>query len=325
MLLSRMSQLESSFVPLSKVLIEAQDARQERSVMTDSVTTQAEQLNQLAHRMSKVENYAARDTSGALLAFRIGELRRKVSLGHAFGPEIIALNALTEKGSFALNGPLQAAVSWLSQHKTGVATREALRDQFNDLIPALIRSNAGQLDDSWWQRAYNSGRSLIMIRKTEVTPEINLPGEKLSEKNMDHIIVKTQRVLDRLDLEAALSLLKPLTGPSQKLLEIWTLQAETTLRADNTLNHIESLTTAFYLEPANTSPNDDIPQPEQTEQEKYGPEKSGPYYRQNPTGAGPVRSGSRAVPVETPDGPQPEIVGNLDSASGNHSAGGQHA
>ncbi len=113
-----------------------------------------------------------------------------------------------------------------------------------------------------------------MIRKTEVTPEINLPGEKLSEKNMDHIIVKTQRVLDRLDLEAALSLLKPLTGPSQKLLEIWTLQAETTLRADNTVNHIESLTTAFYLEPANTSPNDDIPQPEQTEQEKYGPEKS---------------------------------------------------
>ncbi|VAW07574.1 hypothetical protein MNBD_ALPHA01-1529, partial [hydrothermal vent metagenome] len=81
MLLNRMSQLEASFVPLSKGLADAQTARQERSQLSETILSHTESLNQMESRLDRVEQYAARDNSGALLAFRIGELRRKVTSG----------------------------------------------------------------------------------------------------------------------------------------------------------------------------------------------------------------------------------------------------
>ena len=238
MLLNRMSQLEASFVPLSKGLADAQTARQERSQLSETILSHTESLNQMESRLDRVEQYAARDNSGALLAFRIGELRRKVTSGQAFGPEIESLKAMIARGSLARNSRLNDAVSWLEQHKGGVATRDKIRDRFDQLIPALIRSESAHADDPWWVRAYNSSKNLIMVRKTSDT----------DEQSLDDIIVRARQMLTRFDLEEALGQLKQLPGNMREILDVWIMQAEIYLRADRELDNIESLAAAYYLD-----------------------------------------------------------------------------
>ncbi|NOZ67391.1 MAG: hypothetical protein GXP00_13020 [Alphaproteobacteria bacterium] len=237
MLLSRMGQLEASFVPLSKGLIQAQEARLERSQLADNLTAQNEKLDQIDNRLSKVEGFAARDTSGALLAFRIGELRRKVTSGAAFGPEIDALKAMMAEGSLAMDDQIQATLTWLDQHRDGVMTAGRLRDQFNDLIPDMIRARSNGTDDPWWKRAYDSTRNLIMVRKT-----------KDIEDTLDAAIAGARQMLDRFDLKAAIDQLKQISGDLGDTLNAWILQAEIYLQAEEELDQLESLTAAYYLD-----------------------------------------------------------------------------
>jgi len=251
MLLSRMSQLEASFVPLSKGLSDAQEAQRARAELVAATKTQAETLDQMNHRLGRVEAYAARDNSGALLAFRIGELQRKVISGQAFGPEIENLIALTSRGSMANNSKLNDAISWLSQHKKGIATKDRLKDQFNTLIPALIRSETQHTDDPWWKRAYNNGRNLIMVRKTKDT------AGGFDTGNLDAIIANAGQMLGRYDLKKTLALLKQLPDNIREVLDVWILQAEIYLRADTELDKIESLAAAYYL-----TPEEDASRPE---------------------------------------------------------------
>ncbi len=248
MLLGRMSQLEASFVPLSKGLSDAQDARQERQQLSEATKTQAEILDQISRRLNAVEAYANRDNSGALLAFRIGELRRKVTSGQPFGPEIAALSSMMARGSFANNSKLNDALSWLSQHKNGIVTKDKIRDQFDNLIPALIRSASRQADDPWWKRAYNNGKNLIMVRKTNPLPE-NINTETLGTENLDSIIAGARQMLARFDLKEGLALLNKLPDNIRETLDVWAMQAEIYLRAETELDRIESLAAAYYLDP----------------------------------------------------------------------------
>ncbi|MCF6215153.1 MAG: hypothetical protein L3J58_03160 [Emcibacter sp.] len=253
MLLGRMSQLEASFVPLSKGLSDAQDARQERQELSEITKSQAEVLDQIGRRLSAVEAYADRDNSGALLAFRIGELRRKVTSGQAFGPEISALSSMMARGSFANNGKLNDAISWLSQHKAGIVPKDKIRDQFDNLIPALIRSASRHADDPWWKRAYNNGKNLIMVRKTNSIPEA-FNTEGFDAENLDGIIANVRQMLARFDLKESLALLNRLPGNIRETLNIWVMQAEIYLRAETELDRVESLAAAYYLDPETAAP-----------------------------------------------------------------------
>lgn len=238
MLLSRMSQLEASFIPLSRSLADAQEMRLERTQLADVTRTQTEQLHDMENRLNKVEDFAARDNKGALIAFRIGELRRKVTSGKAYGAEIDALATMVSHGAFALNDQIAQSLDWLDQHRAGIVTGDKLRDRFDDLIPALIRSETSHKDDPWWKRAYNSTRNLIMIRKTE-----NTTGE-----NLDNIIAGAHRMLERLDLDQALALLQQLPDNIRQTLAAWIMQAEIYLHAEDELNRLESLTAGYYLD-----------------------------------------------------------------------------
>ncbi|PCI51045.1 MAG: hypothetical protein COB49_02905 [Alphaproteobacteria bacterium] len=241
MLLSRMSQLEASFIPLSKSLAEAQEMRLERSHLAETAAIQAEKLDNMAGRLDRVEAYAARDNSGALLAFRIGELRRKITSGAAYGVEIDALKAMISRGSFALNSQIATALDWLDRHRNGIVPGSKLRDRFDDLIPALVRAGSSHTDDSWWRRAYNSARSLIMVRKTENTGENpdNIPN---------NIIAGAQQMLDQLDLSEALALLRQLPDNMRERLDDWIKRAEIYMRAEDELTRLESLAAAYYLD-----------------------------------------------------------------------------
>ncbi len=243
MLLNRMSQLEASFVPLSKGLSDAQEARLERSQLSQTVATHTEQLKLMESRLENVEKYAARDNSGALLGFRIGELRRAATAGQDFSQEIDALITLTNHGSFATNEALQSSISWLQDHKEGLTTPLKLRDQFNQIIPTLIRAKSGRADDPWWMRAYSSAKNLVMVRKTSPTTEDTL------EDNLDKVITDSQRLLEQFDLANVLALIKTLPENLQNLLTAWMNEAELYLQAEDQLNTIESLSAAYYLSP----------------------------------------------------------------------------
>lgn len=243
MLLSRMSQLEASFVPLSRGLSEAQEARQERANLADHDLVQTETLNQIESRLTQVENYAARDNNGALLAFRIGELRKKINHGQAFDRELAAVENMIQQGSMAYNDLISDSLSWLSQYKDGVATDVRLKDQFQGLIPALIRAKGQEQDTPWWQRVYGSAKNLIIIRKTADNEGASLDG----------IIAKTLDLLNRRDVQNALTMLKKLPDEVRERLALWTRQAEIYLRAQDEMDRIESLTAAYYLSPEDPS------------------------------------------------------------------------
>lgn len=244
MLLSRMSQLEASFVPLSKGLLQGQDARRERSQLAETTARQTEQLAGIESRLDRVEAFTARDTSGALLAFRIGDLRQKVTSGKAFNGELGALKALISDGNLAQNDHITPALRWLSQHQTGLVTAVSLRDQFDALIPALIRAKSGAQDDPWWTRAYHGTKNLIMVRKTD----------QASEDTLDALIARTQQALTAFDLTGALALIRQFPASIQEKLEIWTFSAEIYLQAGDELDRIESLTAAEYLKTTEPAP-----------------------------------------------------------------------
>ncbi|MBL4767450.1 MAG: hypothetical protein JKY94_06980 [Rhodobacteraceae bacterium] len=244
MLLGRMSQLEASFVPLSKGLLQGQDARRERSQLAETAATQTEQLAGIESRLGRVEAFAARDTSGALLAFRIGDLRQKVTSGKAYGPELDALRSLMTEDSLAQNDHITPALRWLSQHQAGLVTAVHLHDHFDALIPALIRAKSGGQDDPWWTRAYHGTKNLIMVRKTE----------QAAEDTLDDLIARSQQALAQRDLTGALALIRQLPANVQEKLETWTLSAEIYLQAGDQLDRIESLTAAEYLETTEPAP-----------------------------------------------------------------------
>ncbi len=256
MLLSRVSQLESSFVPLSKGLDDARQAATERARLMETAAAQGAQFARIESRLSQVESYAARDVSGALLAFRIGALRHKATLGQPFAAEIEALKELTEQGAFARNSRLNDAVGWLARQSGGVASPERLRDDFSDLIPALIRAATSRADDPWWKRAYAGLTGLVMVRKT--TPD-DAPE---STSTLDNRIAAAERLLARRDLAAAERLLSDLPDPARQALDDWLRRAALTLRAEEEINRIERLAAAYYLAaepPADTPVEQDAP------------------------------------------------------------------
>lgn len=239
MLIGRMSQLESSFVPLSKGLADAQSARIERGQLAETVSVQRDKLDHLEGRLENVESFAARDTSGALLAFRLGELRRKVASGRPFSTEINTVQSLTEQGSFAYNSSLADSLLWLDQQSKGIAPPERLRDQFQSLIPALMQAAGQGADDPWWKRAYLSTKNLIMVRQTTLSGDAG--------KNLDHSLAEMENLLERRDVAGAVIRAKQLPESLQPALNDWLSKAEQSLRAAEELDRIDSLTATYYL------------------------------------------------------------------------------
>ncbi|WP_339861543.1 hypothetical protein [Paremcibacter congregatus] len=237
MLMGRMSQLESSFVPLSKGLADAQTARLERRELIEANATQNAKLTQLDSRLQHVENYAARDTSGALLAFRIGALRHQISSGKAFADELSDVSSLTEKGSFTFNSGLSDSLGWLSQHQDGIPSAASVTENFDALIPVLIRNADHHADDPWWKRAYHSVTGLIMIRKT--TPE--------GAVSLDQQVSAIQKHLAHGALSEAVTLSRELPQNLQPLLVDWQTQAQTRLQAEQEIARLTRLAASYYL------------------------------------------------------------------------------
>ncbi|MCF8473420.1 MAG: hypothetical protein K9G26_01880 [Emcibacter sp.] len=237
MLLNRMNQLESSFVPLSKGLSDATDARLERKELTKQTTLQSEQLMLLENRLKKVEAFKAQGNNGILMAFHMGELRRTVSAGLDYNAEVERLVAISAKSPLNLNPEFNDAVNWFRQHKEEIKTPEQLRDHFNDLIPTIMRSATHNKNDSWWKNTYSSLKNLILVRKTG----------NFEKDSSDYIIAHVQQALNRRDIPDALKQIYLLPENMQATLNAWIISAVAYNECHNNLNHIDGIIADHYL------------------------------------------------------------------------------
>ncbi|WP_321395545.1 hypothetical protein [Emcibacter sp.] len=241
MLLGRMSQLEASFVPLSKNLIEAREAAEERARLFAENTHQNDLLSQLESRLAQVEAFAARGNRGASLAFSLSRLRDKVVSGAAYAKELENFKNQLAGSTLAGNPALQRALATLEeQAQQGLTNAVELREKFEGLIPALIRAEQTTADAGWWQKVKDSFRNLITIRDKDAA----------GEETFDSLLRSLEENLNALDLEDALALMKKLPNQVQKVLKDWMFDAELWLNSREALAEIEKIAGETLLDNA---------------------------------------------------------------------------
>ncbi len=240
MLLSRMSQLEASFIPLSKNMVDSNKAEQERKALIEDNLNFAEKLANLESRLAGMETHAAKDNTGILLNLKIAELKRKVMSGEAYSSELDLVEKLIETGSFQANVRFKSALDYLSQKaESGILTPSQIERRFNDLIPDILRADDLAATSSWWATAINNVKSTISIRKTD--------GSSYSAEGLDGLVANIEGWLKNSDLKSVLETLTALPSAVQALLETWKIELETWLYSEDALNELESIAAEEYL------------------------------------------------------------------------------
>lgn len=244
MLLGRMSQLEASFVPLSKNLVEAREAEEERSQLFKENSRQNDQISALESRLAQVEAFAAKGNRGAALAFSLSRLREKVVSGEAYAAELENFRTLLAGTSIADDSTLTGALATLERTAgDGLTSAVELRDQFEQMVPDLIRAEQTAPDAGWWQKVKDSLANLVTIRDKDAR----------DETSFDSLLRNLEKDLMALDLEDALAMVKKLPDRVQKVLDGWMLEAESWLNSRRALADIEKVAGEALLEQPGSS------------------------------------------------------------------------
>lgn len=238
MLLSRMSQLEASFVPLSKGMIDAGRAEKERQALIAENTSLSTKMSNLESRLLSVEKVAAKDNSGILLNYKVAELKRKLVGGLPYSTELDAIKKLVVDKSSCFN----SALNYLSENApTGVPTPDQLKKKFNDMIPNILNVEGLSEDASWWQMTLNKLKNMITIRKT-----VESSG---GTNGLDSLITEIEGQIETSNLGPALDLANQMPGAIQNLLEEWKVEAEIWIESETAINTLENLAAESLLTP----------------------------------------------------------------------------
>ena len=191
-------------------------------------------------RLSQVEALAAKDNSGILLNLKIAELKRKIKSGISYNEELSALSQIIEKSTLNANTRVTNALNYLSERaETGLTTPDQLRNNFNSLIPDILKQGNLAVDASWWEETLNTIKNMITVRKTD--------GTSFSETGLDGLIATIEQWLSNEDFKSALDSLSSLPQAVQLLLEDWKLELERWSKSDDALNDLESIAADDYL------------------------------------------------------------------------------
>ena len=233
MLLSRMSQLETSFIPLSKNLIDAQIAIQERSTLKNETLNNETKISNIESRLLDVEKFAAKDNSSLLSNLRVAELSRKVISGTPYFAELNKIEERTNDTRYS------AALNYLSLQATnGILTPTQLQNNFNTLIPELLIA-APDTDASWWQSTIKSFKNIVTVRRTD--------GSSYSD--LDPSITEIESWLKTYDIRSALRSMNALPPSSQTILAPWIKEANVWLESEEALSTLETIIAEDYLAP----------------------------------------------------------------------------
>lgn len=240
MLLSRMSQLEASFVPLSKNMLDAAEAEKERATLQSETSDLSDKMEALESRLASLETQAAKDNSGLLINMKIAELKRKVIAGDNYSVELASVKRLIESSSLAMNGNVNRAIDQLSKNAaSGLPTPGELKNKFNALIPELMATPVTTETTSWWQSTVTRFQNMITVRRTD-----EVDG---NDGSLDGMIAEIESWLDSQEVAAILDIINTMPAALQNLLSDWKMDLETWLYGEEAIETLESVAAESYL------------------------------------------------------------------------------
>ncbi|MDG1020199.1 MAG: hypothetical protein P8H57_05175 [Emcibacteraceae bacterium] len=240
MLLSRMSQLEASFIPLSKNMFDGAQAQKEREALQKDALNLNEKLALLENRLATVETQAARDNTGLLLNLKIAELKKKVVSGEVYEKELETVRTLIETGSLKANNIMLAAIEELEKTaQAGLVTPDQLKRSFNGFIPDLISASNIDTSASWWQNTLSKLQNMISVRRTETSTADN--------KSLDGMINDIESWLNTADFNSILQVVDTLPTALQELLTDWKADVENWINGEEAIETLESTAAESYL------------------------------------------------------------------------------
>ncbi len=240
MLLSRMSQLEASFVPLSQNMLDAGQATQERAELASETATLSEKLADLENRLFSVEQVAAKDNSGILLNLKIADLKRSFERGNAYAADIAAIEQIVSESSLAGNTAAATALATLRPRSaTGAPTIEQLGRSFNDLIPEMLKEEGKDPNPSWFDNTLSGIGNMITVRQTD--------GSAPTASELDNLISEIEQFLVRRNPHAAAEAADRLPDSNKAVLAPWRANLQSLIESSDAIISLESLATASYL------------------------------------------------------------------------------
>lgn len=240
MLLSRMSQLEASFIPLSKNMIDGAEAQKEREALQKDALNLNEKLTLLENRLATVETQASRDNTGLLLNLKIAELKKKVVSGEVYEKELETVRTLFETGSLKANNIMLAAIEELEKSaQSGLVTPDQLKRSFNGFIPDLISASNIDTSASWWQNTLSKLQNMISVRRTETSTAEN--------QSLDGLINDIESWLITADFNSILQVVDTLPKALQGLLTDWKTDVENWINGEEAIETLESTAAESYL------------------------------------------------------------------------------
>ena len=118
--------------------------------------------------------------------------------------------------------------------ETGVDTRAALQESFDAFARKVVTRDKTTQEDGWFAKSVASLKSLIVIRRTDVSENAT---------DVDSILARAEKSVDAGDLKAAVSVLKNLNNDDIAVMMPWIAAAEKTLIVQKTVDE----TVAFIL------------------------------------------------------------------------------
>jgi hypothetical protein len=247
----RIKALEKNFRSLSKATHENKVNSFEKSPLkTDPFFTKeplgsdrdqiAESIAQIEKRIIHLERVAEKDTSVPLLNLKIAELKSILFAGLPYSAEFQTVRHLTENGSLSKAPNLLMALDHLSASASmGIRTVAQIRNDFNTLIPELLKT--ANLDEtaSWWQTTLTGIKNIITVR--------NIKGTSSNDNGIDNFIARIEAELKAANVTAALILVAQLPASTITPLDQWVLEAKNWLQAEGAMRTLETAAAELYL------------------------------------------------------------------------------
>ena len=223
MLAARVSQLESAFVPLrdrAQDAIDAADALKDQLAAQDRLGALVAGLEQ---RIAGLEQSAAADGRGAIIAIAFSALRDVANRGRPFSVEYETLHGLlSESSREELAAALRAIAPFAA---SGAPPLAVLRAQFGDAIPGLLEAARTAVDATWWQRFGARLASLVTVR----------PVGEVAGAEPRAVMARLERRLLGNDLAGALREFTALPEGARRAAEPWAAEARKRQALDEAL------------------------------------------------------------------------------------------
>jgi len=236
MLMLRMSQLESAFVPLSEKVARQEGAEAQRAALAARTETLTGRIEALENRLRRLEEAASADAKQALLVLSYSALRRAAEAGRPIDAELRALADLAERDSRAGLQPALERLGALSA--THPPTVSALKERFPAVVHDIL--DAARLPDgaNWWQRLWARLTGLVTVRRT---------GE-IAGDDPAAIVARAEARLADGNVAGAVAALERLTGPAAGAAEGWLAAARQRLALDAALDDVENSLRAMTVQ-----------------------------------------------------------------------------